>query len=65
MRELLDVRARGRARGEQARAVLTSLTREQLAEVGAWAAHAAAVTVSRPGADPPTRAELEAAVSGA
>ncbi len=63
MGALLDILARLGACGAQARAVLGSLTLDQLAEVGGWAAHAAAVTVSRPGADPPTRTELDAAVA--
>jgi fructokinase len=43
------------ARGREALADLDGPTADQ---VCAWAARAAAVTVSRPGADPPTRAEL-------
>jgi fructokinase len=35
-----------------------SMTREQVAGVLAFATRAAAVTVSRPGADPPYRSEL-------
>ncbi|MCL1870250.1 MAG: carbohydrate kinase [Promicromonosporaceae bacterium] len=56
---LLDALAGLGARGPRARKVLEGLTPEQLAEAARWAASAAAVTVSRPGADPPTRAELE------
>ncbi|WP_425955283.1 PfkB family carbohydrate kinase [Xylanimonas sp. McL0601] len=59
MGALLDALAGEGAVGAQARAVLTALTPEQLAHALTWAARAAAVTVSRPGADPPTRAELE------
>lgn len=39
------------------------LLEAQVREALAWASAAAAVTVSRPGADPPTRADLEAASS--
>ncbi|ACZ29309.1 Fructokinase [Xylanimonas cellulosilytica DSM 15894] len=58
MGALLDALAGLGAHGPQARSVLEGLTPEQLAEAASWAARAAAVTVSRPGADPPTRAEL-------
>ncbi|WP_028644825.1 carbohydrate kinase family protein [Nocardioides sp. URHA0020] len=40
------------------RGPLAALSREEIADVLAFAARAAAVTVSRPGADPPYRAEL-------
>lgn len=43
---------------------LTSLSESTVREALAWAATAAAVTVSRPGADPPTRAELDAVRDG-
>lgn len=48
------------ALGSSGRAVLRSLDEANWGDVLTWAATAAAVTVSRPGADPPTRAELVA-----
>lgn len=45
--------------GAEHRAELRDLPAEEIADVLAHAARAAAVTVSRPGADPPYRAELE------
>ncbi|KNH22569.1 ribokinase [Arthrobacter sp. ZBG10] len=47
--------------GAQNRDVLRALSAEGLRELLAHAARAAAVTVSRPGANPPTRAELNGA----
>src|SRR5690606_11415127 len=49
------------AHGPGAREALAGLGLEQLRLAASWAAHAAAVTVSRPGADPPTRAALDGA----
>ncbi|MGZ4464256.1 MAG: PfkB family carbohydrate kinase [Nocardioides sp.] len=49
---------RGRL-GADARATLRDLAAEEVADVLAHAARAAAVTVSRPGADPPYRHELD------
>lgn len=46
------------AHGANAREALAALSAEQLRWAASWASHAAAVTVSRPGADPPSRAEL-------
>jgi fructokinase len=48
--------------GVRARNVLDSLGEERLSSLLERSALAASVTVSRPGADPPTRAELEVAV---
>jgi fructokinase len=45
--------------GAEHRAELRDLPAEEIADVLAHAARAAAVTVSRPGADPPYRSELE------
>lgn len=50
--------------GVHARARLRALPRERLTAILRRAAAAAAVTVSRPGADPPTRAELDVARVG-
>ncbi|GAB2450048.1 carbohydrate kinase family protein [Xylanimonas ulmi] len=58
---LLDALTRAGVGGPRARGALADLSVRQLADAAAWAARAAAVTVSRPGADPPTRAELDAA----
>ncbi|GAB3231041.1 carbohydrate kinase [Glycomyces halotolerans] len=49
------------AHGPNARDALAALGTEQLRRAASWAARAAAVTVSRPGADPPSRTELDAA----
>ncbi|QAY62783.1 carbohydrate kinase [Xylanimonas allomyrinae] len=57
---LLDALVDLGAVGPGARDVLVSLGADRIAEAARWAARAAAVTVSRPGADPPTRAELGA-----
>ncbi|MEU1605261.1 carbohydrate kinase family protein [Micromonospora matsumotoense] len=51
--------------GPTARQALVALSREELRRVGSRAASAAAITVSRPGADPPTRAELDAVARAA
>jgi len=59
MGALLDAMAGLGVVGAGARARLDALTPEQVGEALRWSAQAAAVTVSRPGADPPTRAELE------
>ncbi|PZR52118.1 carbohydrate kinase [Xylanimonas oleitrophica] len=58
MGALLDALVGQGAAGPRAREVLTGLEEERLAEAASFAARAAAVTVSRPGADPPTRAEI-------
>jgi fructokinase len=49
---------RGRL-GAEGRAALTALPRDEVSEVLDHAARAAAITVSRPGADPPYRHELD------
>jgi len=61
MGALLDALLGLGVHGSAAREVLAELTVDQLRSAAGWAAAAAAVTVSRPGADPPTRAELVAA----
>ena len=55
---LIDALVAAGAHGAGARARLATLDLPALRRAGVWAAGAAAVTVSRPGADPPTRAEL-------
>ena len=59
---LLDGLASLGAVGPAARDRVGSVTRDELAELGRWAVRAAAITVTRPGADPPDRATLRAAV---
>jgi fructokinase len=44
--------------GNRDRAALSAMSREQVERVLGYATRAAAVTVSRPGADPPYRHEL-------
>lgn len=58
MGALIDALASLGAHGPGAREVLAAMSVERLRWAASWSAHAAAVTVSRPGADPPTRAEL-------
>ncbi|THV23606.1 carbohydrate kinase family protein [Glycomyces paridis] len=58
---LIDALLSLNAHGPDARHVLQALTETQLRNAATWAANAAAITVSRPGADPPTRAELDGA----
>jgi fructokinase len=55
---LIDALLRLGAQGPRAREVLDGLRPDDLRWAASWAAQAAAITVSRPGADPPTRAEL-------
>lgn len=55
---LLDALVGLGAGGPGARTVLAALSPEQLTAAATWAARAAAVTVSRAGANPPTRAEM-------
>ncbi len=59
---LLDGLASLGAVGPRARDRLGALRPDELAELGRWAARSAAITVTRPGADPPDRATLRAAV---
>lgn len=61
---LLDALAGLGANGPGARARLDALTDDELVAAAQRAVAAAAITVSRAGADPPTRAELEALLSG-
>lgn len=60
MGALLDALLGLGVHGSAARDALGALDVDQLRSAAAWAASAAAITVSRPGADPPTRTELEA-----
>lgn len=60
---LLDGLRLGRLLGAENRQALRSLPLEVWGEVLARAARAAAIAVSRPGADPPTSAELDAVAS--
>ncbi|WP_235915487.1 carbohydrate kinase family protein [Puerhibacterium puerhi] len=60
MGALLDALVTLGAHGPGAREVLAVLSAAELRRAASWAAAAAAITVSRPGADPPTHAELEA-----
>jgi fructokinase len=62
MGALLDALVGLGAHGSRARDELADPGVDQLRSAAAWAAAAAAITVSRPGADPPTRAELSAAM---
>ena len=62
MAGLIDGLLSETAFGSDARRVLESLGEEQLSALLHRSARAAAVTVSRPGADPPTRSELQPAV---
>ena len=59
MGALLDALVSAGVCGPTAHAALTDLPADRLAAAAAWATAAAALTVSRPGADPPTRAELD------
>lgn len=63
MAALIDGLLSEAAFGRDARRVLESLGEEALSALLHRNARAAAVTVSRPGADPPTRDELEGALS--
>ncbi|SDC98247.1 carbohydrate kinase family protein [Glycomyces harbinensis] len=58
MGALIDALLTLGAQGPHARDALGDLAPDDLRWAATWAAHAAAITVSRPGADPPTRAEL-------
>lgn len=55
---LLDALISRGVHGPDARTVLTNLSHEELHSAATWAAATAAVTVSRTGANPPTRAEM-------
>lgn len=49
--------------GKDARATLQLMSKDELKEILTFAATAAGITVSRPGANPPTREELEATLA--
>lgn len=61
MGALIDALVSLGVHGPGAREVLAVLSLAELRRAASWAASAAAITVSRPGADPPTHAELRAA----
>ena len=65
MGALIDALVGVGVHGPTARGALAALSREDLRRVGSRAASAAAITVSRPGADPPTSAELDAVARAA
>lgn len=54
----IDALARSGVAGTHARAALQRLDAAAVREVVDWATRAAAITVSRPGADPPRRGEV-------
>jgi fructokinase len=60
MGALIDALVSLGVHGPEARSVLAVLSAAELRRAASWAASAAAITVSRPGADPPTHAELRA-----
>lgn len=62
MAALIDSLARISVLGED-RARLTSISSQMLQSVGEYASRAAGITVSRAGANPPTRAELNDVVA--
>jgi fructokinase len=64
MGALIDGLIEARAAGRDARRAIESLDDDALVAVLARCARAAAITVSRPGADPPRRAELDPGLSG-
>ncbi|THV33887.1 carbohydrate kinase family protein [Glycomyces buryatensis] len=58
MGALIDILMDLGAQGPKSREVLATLDVEELRRAASWSATAAAITVSRPGADPPTRDEI-------
>ena len=61
MGALIDALATTGAIGADARQILAGLPEAALTQAATWAAAAASITVSRPGANPPTREELTTA----
>ena len=64
MAALLDALSRAGVLGGEVRDSFSRLPGQDVAQALRWAAAAAAITCGRPGADPPTTAELRAATQG-
>ena len=64
MAALLDALSRAGVLGGEVRDSISRLPGQDVAQALRWAAAAAAITCGRPGADPPTTAELRAATQG-